>query len=204
MFKDCNAGLEIDEERCKVRVAFRERSGTNVFIGEVDPDSFKGPMSRPRLSRGWTVLQVSEDVHIPTCTFCAMYGHGRSSCPHKTEESWAICMKCGGNHQAVVCMVPMEDEAVCCAECPRDGRPAEGHPAGFLGCPLLMERVACLWARTNYGPPKVKERGGFGGGQMVDDRGDEEGSGGKGRTTKYRRRRVTHLIGQEGRQFLDQ
>ncbi|KAH7964376.1 hypothetical protein HPB51_027385 [Rhipicephalus microplus] len=70
--KERNAGLEIDEERCKVRVAFRERSGTNAFIGEVDSDSFKALMSRPRLSLGWTVLQVSEDLHVPSCTFCAM------------------------------------------------------------------------------------------------------------------------------------
>ncbi|KAL3243020.1 hypothetical protein MRX96_020697 [Rhipicephalus microplus] len=64
-------------------------------------------MSRTRLSLGWTVLQVFEDLHVPTCTFCATYGHGRSSCPHKTEESLATCMKCGGNHQAVGCTVRM-------------------------------------------------------------------------------------------------
>ncbi|KAL3221555.1 hypothetical protein MRX96_005047 [Rhipicephalus microplus] len=62
----------------------------------------------------------------------------------------------------------------------RAGRPAEGHPAGFPGCPLLMERVVRLRARTNYGPPKVKERGGFGVGQMVDERGEKKSSGGSG------------------------
>ncbi|KAH6941539.1 hypothetical protein HPB50_019494 [Hyalomma asiaticum] len=28
---------------------------------------------------------VSQDLHVPTCTFCATYGHGRTTCPHKTD-----------------------------------------------------------------------------------------------------------------------
>ncbi|KAL3243056.1 hypothetical protein MRX96_020731 [Rhipicephalus microplus] len=144
--------VQIDEEQCKVRVAFRERSGTNAFIGEVDPDSFKALMSRTRISLGWAVLQVFEDLHVPTCTFCAIYGHGCSSCLHKTENRWRHAWKCGSNHQAVGCTVRMRDGAVCCAECRTAGRPAEGHPLGFPGCPLLIEMVARLRARTNDGP----------------------------------------------------
>ncbi|KAL3243071.1 hypothetical protein MRX96_020745 [Rhipicephalus microplus] len=82
ILKERKTGLEIDEKRCTVRVSFRKRSGTNAFIGQVDPYSFKALMSRTHLSLGWTVLQVFEDLHVPTCTFCATYGHGRSSCPH--------------------------------------------------------------------------------------------------------------------------
>ncbi|KAH8038045.1 hypothetical protein HPB51_020695 [Rhipicephalus microplus] len=151
ILKERNAGLEIDEERCKVRVAFCERSGTNTFIGEVDPESFKALMSWPRLSLGLTVLQVSDCLHAPTCTFCVTYGHGRSSSPHKTEASRATCMKYVGNHKVVGCTVCMGERAVCRAESRRAGRPAKGHPAGFPGCPLLMERVASLRPRTNYG-----------------------------------------------------
>ncbi|KAL3243040.1 hypothetical protein MRX96_020717 [Rhipicephalus microplus] len=154
ILKERNAGLEIDEEWCKVRVPFRKRSGNNAFIGEVDPDSLKAFMSRTRLSLGWTMLQVFEDLHVPTCMFCATYGRGRTSCPQKTKESRATCMKCGGNHQAVVSMVRTGGGAVCCSECRRAGRPAVGHPVGFPGCPLLMERVARLRARTNYSPHK--------------------------------------------------
>ncbi|KAH7986732.1 hypothetical protein HPB51_026611 [Rhipicephalus microplus] len=154
ILKERNAGLEIDEEWCKVRVPFRKRSGNNAFIGEVDPDSLKAFMSRTRPSLGWTMLQVFEDLHVPTCMFCATYGRGRTSCPQKTKESRATCMKCGGNHQAVVSMVRTGGGAVCCSECRRAGRPAVGHPVGFPGCPLLMERVARLRARTNYSPHK--------------------------------------------------
>ncbi|KAH8036486.1 hypothetical protein HPB51_000682 [Rhipicephalus microplus] len=151
ILKERKAGLEIDEKRCKVRVSFRKRSGTNAFIGQVDTDSFKALMSRTHLSLGWTVSQVFEDLHVPTCTFCAAYGHGHSSCPHKIKESRATCMKCGGNHKAVVCMVRMGDGAICCAECPRAERSAVGHPVGFPRCPLLKKRVARLQARTNHG-----------------------------------------------------
>ncbi|KAL3247588.1 hypothetical protein MRX96_057013 [Rhipicephalus microplus] len=112
ILKERNAGLEIDEERCKVRVAFCERSGTNTFIGEVDLESFKALMSWPRLSLGLTVLQVSDCLHAPTCTFCVTYGHGRSSSPHKTEASRATCMKYVGNHKVVGCTVCMGERAV--------------------------------------------------------------------------------------------
>ncbi|KAH7962824.1 hypothetical protein HPB52_018083 [Rhipicephalus sanguineus] len=88
-----SAGLQIDEEQCTVRMVFRERSGTNAFVGEVNPDSCHKLISRPRVTLGWTAVRVSEELHMPTCTFCAAYGHGRNSCPHKTDPTKATCMK---------------------------------------------------------------------------------------------------------------
>ncbi|XP_070384958.1 uncharacterized protein [Dermacentor albipictus] len=57
-----------------------------------------------------------------------------------------------GNHLGDTCTVRMRDEAVRCAECDRAGL-SSARPAGFPQCPILMERVARLRARTNYGDP---------------------------------------------------
>ncbi|KAH7963850.1 hypothetical protein HPB52_023723 [Rhipicephalus sanguineus] len=152
LLNERNAGLQVDETQCAVKMVFRERSGTNAFVAEVDPESFDKLITRQRVTLGWTAVRVTEDLHVPTCTFCATYGHGRNSCPHRTDPTKATCMKCGGNHLAIACSVRMGDPAVCCAECRRAGRTAEGHPAGFPACPILTERVARIRARTDYGP----------------------------------------------------
>ncbi|KAH7963898.1 hypothetical protein HPB52_023771 [Rhipicephalus sanguineus] len=61
----------------------------------VDPDAFARIMRQPRISVGWTSVRVTEDLHVATCTFCAMYGHGRSSCPLRSEPARAVCTRCG-------------------------------------------------------------------------------------------------------------
>ncbi|KAH7933746.1 hypothetical protein HPB49_016700 [Dermacentor silvarum] len=148
---DRNPGLGLDLETCKVRVTDRERAGTCAYIAEVNPEAFKELMSRPRLSLGWTMVRVTEDLHVPTCTFCATYGHGRTACPVRNDASKAVCMRCAGEHLGSTCIVRMGEAAVCCAECRRAGHPSSSHPAGHPECPRLMERVARLRARTNYG-----------------------------------------------------
>ncbi|KAH7963901.1 hypothetical protein HPB52_023774 [Rhipicephalus sanguineus] len=152
LLNERNAGLQVNEDQCAVRMVFRERSGTNAFVAEVDPESFQKLIERQRVTLGWTAVRVTEDLHVPTCTFCAAYGHGSNSCPHETDPTKATCMKCAGNHLALACSVRIGDSAVCCAECRRAGRPAEGHPAGFPACPILVERAARIRARTDYGP----------------------------------------------------
>ncbi|KAH7933454.1 hypothetical protein HPB49_012600 [Dermacentor silvarum] len=153
ILNDRNQGLDLDLEKCKVRVTFRERAGTRAYVAEVDPEGYQKIMSRPRLSVGWTSVRAREDLHVPTCTYCATYGHGRMTCPHKADPAKVICMKCGGNHLAVTCRVRVGDAAVCCAECGRAGRDTTDHPTGFPECPILVEKVARLRARTNYGGP---------------------------------------------------
>ncbi|KAH7963997.1 hypothetical protein HPB51_027767 [Rhipicephalus microplus] len=80
LLSERNPNLQLDEETCKVRVSFQERTGTMGHVVEVDPEAFKRIMSFSRISIGWTVVRAWEDVHVPTCTFCATYGRGRSSC----------------------------------------------------------------------------------------------------------------------------
>ncbi|KAH6941173.1 hypothetical protein HPB50_014592 [Hyalomma asiaticum] len=128
---DCPLTTQITT-KIEPRVDCDQRRGNEVWIG--------------------AVVRVSEDLHVPTCTFCATYGHGKTACPHKTNPTKCVCMKCGENHIAESSAVRMGDAAVFYAEYRRAGRPAEGHPTGFPGCPLLMEKVARLKARTNYGP----------------------------------------------------
>ncbi|XP_070384940.1 uncharacterized protein [Dermacentor albipictus] len=149
---DRNPGLNLDPAKCRVRVTFKERSGTNAYIAEVDPSAFRALLSRQRLSVGWTMVRAHEDLHVTTCTFCATYGHGRTTCPVRADAAKAVCMRCAGNHLGDTCQVRMGDEAVRCAECDRAGL-SSAHPAGFPQCPILMERVARLRARTNYGDP---------------------------------------------------
>ncbi|KAH7931588.1 hypothetical protein HPB51_029800 [Rhipicephalus microplus] len=147
-----NPTLQIGVDISKVKVTFRERGGTKAYVVEVDPEAFRRIMASPRLSVGWTMVHASEDLHVPTCTFCASYGHGRSSCPTAADPTKAVCTKCGAEgHVGAACPVRMGDATVCCAACRRVGLEAVGHPTGFSGCPLLQEKVARLRARTHYG-----------------------------------------------------
>ncbi|KAH7961031.1 hypothetical protein HPB52_001216 [Rhipicephalus sanguineus] len=131
LLNDRNPNLQLDLERSKVRVTFRERGGTKAFVVEVDPAAFHRIMACPRLSIGWTIVRAYEDLHISTCTFCASYGHGRSSCPDASDPSKSVCMRWGAEgHLAAVCTVRAGDPSVCCAPCRRAGWEASGHPAG--------------------------------------------------------------------------
>ncbi|KAL3203835.1 hypothetical protein MRX96_041677 [Rhipicephalus microplus] len=72
--------------------------------------------------------------------------------PPQRTRSKAVCTKCGAEgHVRAACPVRMGDATVCCAACRRVGLEAVGYPTGFSGCPLLLETVARLRARTYYG-----------------------------------------------------
>ncbi|KAH8035845.1 hypothetical protein HPB51_010532 [Rhipicephalus microplus] len=86
-----NPTLQIGVDISKVKVTFRERGGTKAYVVEVDPEAFRRIMASPRLSVGWTMVHASEDLHVPTCTFCASYGHGRSSCSAAADPTKAVC-----------------------------------------------------------------------------------------------------------------
>ncbi|KAH7962429.1 hypothetical protein HPB52_016030 [Rhipicephalus sanguineus] len=129
--RDRNPQLQLDPHACKVRASFRERSGTSAIIAEVDPEAFKRITTQQRISVGWTSVRVTEDLHVPTCTFCATYGHGRSSCPLRNDPARAVCMRCASEgHVGTACTVRLGDPSVACAECRRAGLDAEGHPTG--------------------------------------------------------------------------
>ncbi|KAH7963924.1 hypothetical protein HPB52_023797 [Rhipicephalus sanguineus] len=66
-----NPQLGLDLNACKVKTSLRERSGTQAMIVEVDPQAFARILQQPRLSVGWTSIRAAEDLHVPTCTFCA-------------------------------------------------------------------------------------------------------------------------------------
>ncbi|KAH7962320.1 hypothetical protein HPB52_015470 [Rhipicephalus sanguineus] len=73
-----NPQLGLDPNTCKVKTSLRERSGTQAMTVEVDPQAFACILQPARLSVGWTSIRAVEDLHVPTCTFYAQYGHGRS------------------------------------------------------------------------------------------------------------------------------
>ncbi|KAH7963060.1 hypothetical protein HPB52_019458 [Rhipicephalus sanguineus] len=73
-----NPQLQLDINACKVRTSLRERSGTQAIFVEVNPQAFARILEQPRLSVGWTPIRAVEDLHVPTCTFCAQYGHGEA------------------------------------------------------------------------------------------------------------------------------
>ncbi|KAH7978466.1 hypothetical protein HPB49_005580 [Dermacentor silvarum] len=127
-----------------------ERSSNFTHVLEVDAAAFRSLMARGRILIGWTSVKVREDVHIPTCTYCATYGHSKRGCPHRMDPSKALCTKCAGAHLTEACSVRMGDAAVCCAECRRAER-ASSHPTGDTRCLILLERVARMRMRTNYG-----------------------------------------------------
>ncbi|KAH8021082.1 hypothetical protein HPB51_012366 [Rhipicephalus microplus] len=127
----------------RVRVSFWERVGTIGYVVEVDPEAFRRIMASSRISIGCTVVRAWEDAHVPTCTYYASYGHGRSSCPLSNDAARASCTRCAiEGHTGSQCTVREGDAAVKCAACQRAGSSANGHPAGHPKCPLLKEKVS--------------------------------------------------------------
>ncbi|KAH7963846.1 hypothetical protein HPB52_023719 [Rhipicephalus sanguineus] len=104
-----NPSLQLDMERAKVRVTFRERGGTKAFVVEVDPPAFHRIMACPRLSIGWTIVRAYEDLHVSTCTYCASYGHSRSSWPVAGDPSKKVCMRCGAEGHLGAHCAALED-----------------------------------------------------------------------------------------------
>lgn len=76
-----NPNLTVDPSTCSVRSSFKERLGNFTHVLEVDPATFRSLVARGRVAVGWTSAAVVEDIHVPTCTFCATYGHPRRACP---------------------------------------------------------------------------------------------------------------------------
>ncbi|KAH7941770.1 hypothetical protein HPB49_017219 [Dermacentor silvarum] len=106
---------------------------------------------------GGRLLQWLEDRHIPTCTFCATYGHPRWACPVREQPDRAICTRLCGRHLGEQCTVRMGDATVCCTECRRAER-LSSHSTGDRRSPdyrreLTMDNTA-LTASVTW-------RGGF-------------------------------------------
>ncbi|KAH7937635.1 hypothetical protein HPB49_013934 [Dermacentor silvarum] len=146
-----NPGLDLDTATAKVKTTFKERGGNTSHILEVSPPDYTKLMTRQKVCVGWTSARVVEDIHVPLCTQCATYGHTRRFCPVRSDPARSVCTKCAEHHLAQECTVRFGDAAVCCAPCRGAGLEASGHPAGFHTCPVLLQRVARLRARTDYG-----------------------------------------------------
>ncbi|KAH6940799.1 hypothetical protein HPB50_006874 [Hyalomma asiaticum] len=132
-----NPTLNLNLETCRVRVSLRERGGTKSHVAEVDPGAFRRIMACPRLTLGWTKVRAAEDLHVPLCTFCASYGHRRSTCPDAAQPSRAVCTRCGAEgHVGTNCAVRAGGAAECCAACRHAGLETAGHAAGSEACPL--------------------------------------------------------------------
>ncbi|KAH7933581.1 hypothetical protein HPB49_014036 [Dermacentor silvarum] len=146
-----NPSLELDTATAKVKSTFKERGGNNSHILELSPPDFKKVMTRGKVCVGWTSARVVEDIHVPLCTQCATYGHTRRLSPVRSDPARSVCTKCAEHHLAQECTVRFGDAAVCCAPCRGAGLEASGQPAGYHACPVLLQRVARLRARTDYG-----------------------------------------------------
>ncbi|KAH7953040.1 hypothetical protein HPB49_004003 [Dermacentor silvarum] len=146
-----NPDLTLDSSECSVRTTIKERSGNHTHVLEVDPATFRSLMLRGRVSVGWTSAALVEDIHVPTCTYCATYGHPRRACPVRQEPERAVCTRCAGNHLVAQCAVRQGDAAVCCNECRKAGL-AESHPTGDRSCPRLASRIARLRAHLTFNP----------------------------------------------------
>ncbi|KAH7942370.1 hypothetical protein HPB49_023500 [Dermacentor silvarum] len=91
---DRNQELDLDLEKCKVRVTFRERAGTRAYVAEVDPEAYRKIMSRPRLSVGWTSVRYEWKTRpYVCCSECGRAGReitdhptGFSECPVLVEK----------------------------------------------------------------------------------------------------------------------
>ncbi|KAH7932799.1 hypothetical protein HPB49_002565 [Dermacentor silvarum] len=145
-----NPNLTVDPYTCSVRTSFKERSGNFTHVLEVDPATFRSLVARGRVTVGWTSAAVVEDIHVPTCTYCATYGHPRRACPVRQQADRAVRTRCADDHLAAQCAVRVGDAAVCCNECRKTGSHGS-HPTGDKAFPILVGRVARLRARTDYG-----------------------------------------------------
>ncbi|KAH7965519.1 hypothetical protein HPB49_008530 [Dermacentor silvarum] len=125
--------LTLDPSTCSLRTTFKERTGDFKHVLEVEPATFRSLVARGRVAVGWTSAALVEDIHVPTCTFCATYGHPRRACPVRLQADWAVCTRCAGDHLAAQCTVRMGDAAVCWNECRKAGHHGS-HPTELLAC----------------------------------------------------------------------
>lgn len=145
-----NDGINLNPDACRVVASYRERSGNFTHVLEVDSSAYRALTARGRIMIGWTTVHVSEDLHIPVCTYCASYGHTRRSCPVSGQPDKLTCTRCSANHAGEQCAVRAGDPQAACNECKKQARQST-HPVGHSSCPILQERVARLRARTDYG-----------------------------------------------------
>ncbi|KAH8041150.1 hypothetical protein HPB51_013810 [Rhipicephalus microplus] len=145
-----NPNLHLDPTTCRVAVSYKERSGNFTHVLEVDPSTCRSLLAQERVLLGWTACSVSEDFHVPLCTYCATYGHTRKSCPVANEPDKVVCTKCTGTHLGEACTLRNNDPGIVCNECQKVAKPSS-HPTGHEMCPILRERVARMRARTDYG-----------------------------------------------------
>ncbi|KAH6940884.1 hypothetical protein HPB50_009344 [Hyalomma asiaticum] len=156
-----NPSLNLDMETCWVRVTLRERSGTKTHVAEVDAAAFRRIVASPRLTLGWTVVRVAEDLHVPSCTFCASYGHGRSTGPVAAEASRAVCPRCGAEgHVGTNCAARACGTAECSCQAVA-GQPGLRLCHGVRLCPAAQAHGTHPRAdRGNCGPLLLCERRG--------------------------------------------
>lgn len=147
---DRNPSVNLDLANSKIIASYKEKSGNITHVIEVLPADRRQLLQCRQIVIGWTVVTAVDDFHVPMCTYCATYGHSRRACPNAGHPDKVVCTKCAQNHLAEQCAVRSGDDAVACNECRKLGRPSS-HPTGHIECPVLVDRVARLRARTDYG-----------------------------------------------------
>lgn len=121
----------------------RNSKRQNVFV-QVSPNMFRSCMKQGKLTIGWTIHAVYEQVRILRCFRCNGYDHILKDCKMKHD----MCVHCGGKHKVKECKGSMD-----CSNCRNllIHISKRGHPANDIKCPIYLRKLQQLKSNINYG-----------------------------------------------------
>lgn len=92
---------EGDCEDITVTRTHSQKNGNNAVIVEVTPPVFQQLKNKEKITIGWTVCPIPENLHITKCNRCASYRHPTRACKNRER-----CTECAGEHLAGQCGDP--------------------------------------------------------------------------------------------------
>ncbi|KAG8255175.1 hypothetical protein J6590_108728 [Homalodisca vitripennis] len=95
----------------------------------------------------WQCCRVKDYVDIARCFKCQRFGHIARHCTSLKPS----CSYCAEEHDYKDCPNKKKKEAVCCANCKREGRGDLNHDAGSRRCPVYEKAVKRNNDKIDYG-----------------------------------------------------
>lgn len=127
--------------RFQARRPCKNKERANVTL-TAQPEIAKTLIAAKKISVGWLIKYVEEEVHIVRCYNCSAYGHVQTHCQRKM-----CCPKCGGEHRIDKCKAEQAE----CPNCKRAKKSDTGHKATNPRCPVYKKKLEEKMSRTTYG-----------------------------------------------------
>lgn len=127
----------------------RNKQGTFTAFLQIDPNSFRTIMSRPKVLIGWESCKVHEDLNLNRCFNCNGYFHNNKKC--KNEKSCSNCAE--HDHSTNKC----KNSSYKCSNCSwANDKYSRNFPTNhkaddILNCNYYKSLVEKIRSKTNYG-----------------------------------------------------